>query len=135
MGRALVLAILLAGAGKVSACEKPWFGINTISHHFSSKNYNENNYGLFYECPGTWGYQAGYYKNSFYQHTLYYVGTYSPIHIGPVDLGVFGGPATGYNNSVVLIGGIVGSVRLTDHFAIQAIANHAVIGLQLKAEF
>jgi len=119
---------------KSFSCEQPWFGVNTVSKHASGVH-NERNLGLFYECPGTWGYQAGFYRNSFYRDTAYVVGTYQPLHLGPVDIGVFGGPATGYNHSVVFIGGLVLTLHFADRVALQVIANHAVAGLQLKMRF
>lgn len=107
MLRFLILAILLAGAGKVCACEREWYGLNTMSHHFSDRKYNEDNWGPFYECRHnpSWALQTGYYRNSYDLDSFYISEAYQPLRYGPLRAGGFLGIVTGYRNKQVSSGG------------------------------
>ena len=130
----LVTIAAVGMLAKVISCERDFVGINTVSHHFNpAHEYNERNWGAFYECRnGSLGLQTGYYRNSFYKDTLYLVGIYQPLTLGPVDLGGFIGPATGYSKNLVLIAGAVVTLNVTKEASVQAIVAPSVAGLQLK---
>ena len=55
--------------------------------------WNERNYGLGlrYQINDDWSVQGGFYKNSMSNPVGYILGQWTPVHIGPVSAGVFGG--------------------------------------------
>ena len=73
--------------------------------------WNESNFGVGMRAQFNedFAVQAGYYRNSMFKDTFYAVVNYTPVHIGRVALGVFGGPASGYN--VPVVGGAMMNVN------------------------
>jgi hypothetical protein len=113
------LAIIALGvAATASSCSVMAQGLSLQLHGISlhtesrdkydrtGRDWNERNYGggLRYTFNPDWSVQAGVYRNSIDRTTVYGLATYTPLHIGPVRVGVFGGLATGYNAPV--IGGV-----------------------------
>lgn len=72
----------------------------------SGQPWNERNYGLGlrYTVSPEWSVQAGAYRNSINRNTVYAIATYTPLNLGPLRVGVFGGLASGY--SAPVIGGL-----------------------------
>lgn len=77
--------------------------LHGASYHFDrSRKWNERNVGigLRYQINPDWAVQAGTYDNSFNRRTNYLAATWTPLHAGPVALGVFGGLVSGYKMPV-----------------------------------
>lgn len=130
-------------------CEKSWLGVNTISRHIDpGRRYNEENWGAFYECDrgNSWGWQAGYYKNSFSRDSWYGLIAYRPWNVLGARVGGFAGAATGYRehknddgpdeprSGLSPIVGIVASVE-TKNAGLNFIVGTSVVFLQLKVPF
>jgi len=138
---AYLIPFLLAVFIHTEACER-WVGLNTISYHANQeRNYNEKNGGIFLECSGRWGYQIGYYENSYKRDTFYGVVTYQPWHLFGIRFGGMAGMGTGYREKneqprgglSPLIAGLV-SVE-GKHAGANVIVGTSVVGLQLKVKF
>lgn len=81
-------------------CSKHALVLNTVSRHIDpGRKYNEEHWGLSYECrrhDPRWGWQGGYYRNSFDRDTWYGVVAYQPWALFGVRFGGFAGAGTGY---------------------------------------
>lgn len=138
------IGVVLGFVAALAFCPTPakaadYIGVNTISRHTTGdhEKYNERNWGGFYEhwADDITGVQLGYYRNSFYEDTVYVVGILQPWRIGDVRLGGFIGPAWGYAKSPTILAGALVTVPLTERVAAQVIVNPAVFGLQFKFGF
>jgi hypothetical protein len=113
--KAIIAAILLATGVSASAGELS-LQLHGFSKHAAprpgSASWNEKNYGLGlrYQIDEDWGVQGGFYKNSINNDTVYLLGQWTPVHMGPVAVGAFGGLATGYLGDVPLIGGFMANI-------------------------
>jgi len=114
--------------------------VTTVSRHFPDRGFDQVNAGVGLEYDvGNWGISGGEYKNSYYQQTVYFVASYTPIHLGDFALGAFGGPATGYETPV--IGGLLVAYRHSNYgFNLMVIpptvkGTSGVLGLQLVFKF
>lgn len=138
-----ILTICAVGLWNQTQAET-WIGVNTISRHISpARDYNEKNAGIFLEHrSGEWGYQIGYYENSYNRTTAYAVSTWQPWTVLGIKLGGFAGFGTGYRveddkprgGVSPLIGGFV-SYNFTKHLGINLIVATSVVGLQAKVRW
>lgn len=144
-----LLMVVASNYRRASAdCVRDWVGINTISRHIQpSRKYNEENWGVFYECrrDQDWSYQLGYYENSFNRTTAYGLVMYQPWVFLGARLGGFAGGGTGYREKEVdgkdvptgglspLAGGILSYER--KNVGLNLIVATSVVGLQLKVSF
>lgn len=146
----IVLLLMLVSAGPANAGDEHWVGLNTVSKHISpGRDYNEANWGVFYErrTSEDWGWQAGYYKNSFERDTFYGLGIWQPLHLGPVDLGGFLGAGTGYleekdgrgedrpKNGLSALAGFLITFKPVEDVGLNLIVASSVVALQLKWRF
>lgn len=87
-----------------------WHAAPRAEFDSTGRQWDELNVGLGIRSTysETWSVQAGFYRNSVDRTTVYAVVNYTPLQIGPVRMGVFGGLATGYPAGVPLgAGGMV----------------------------
>ena len=97
---ALLSAVFAAQAGTEIV-------VHGISHHTHAKTdggtWNQVNPGVaFRGYSGDFSFQGGAYKNSLFLTSFYAVADYTPLSIGPVAVGAFGGVATGYEGGNVM---------------------------------
>lgn len=112
MKKLIIIATLLSAAFATQAGTE--IVVHGISHHTHAKTdggtWNQVNLGIAFR-----GYnddvsvQAGVYKNSIHKTSYYAMADYTPINIGTVAVGAFGGAATGYEggNVMPLAGAVV----------------------------
>jgi len=76
--------------------------LHGVSWH-KTGTFNERNYGIGIrnQINQDLAFQVGYYKNSVNKDTFYSVINYTPLTVGPVAVGVFGGLASGYKTPLV----------------------------------
>lgn len=114
---ALIL-LLMSGACRADVCN---LNINLHAHHFaresvSKYDLNEINPGVGLEFrDGQYRKMFGIYKNSERNTSAYALLAWTPIKIGPVEIGAFGGAVTGYAKPYMPAAGIFSAVQLTDH--------------------
>lgn len=111
MSRALAI---LAMALPVLALAEPG-DLHIVAHGASyhtmarpkAPHWNQVNpgFGLRYEYTPDVSFQGGFYKNSFYKQSIYAIGEWHPVHVGPISAGVFGGAASGYVGMTGIAGG------------------------------
>jgi hypothetical protein len=79
-----------------------WINPGLYSYHFDEKqDFNPINigFGVEYQFSTAASITAGFYRNSYYQHSNY-IGTYwQPIALGPFKLGMVAGIFNGYDNT------------------------------------
>lgn len=92
----------------------------TRTYHFDRRqengtHWNEANKGVGIEhCINeNWVLGAGGFKNSYYKDTAYAGATWSPVHLGPVNIGITAAFASGYDKP--FIGGLAVN---TEYFGI-----------------
>ena len=78
--------------------------VHGASHHLQDRkvgDWNERNFGLGLRMQHTadLGLQLGFYDNSINNLTVYVLGQYTPLHVGKLSAGVFGGFASGYKQA------------------------------------
>lgn len=123
-----------------------WVNIGGVSHHFDrSKNFNENNFGIGieYELNEDVAFAVGQYKNSIRNASHYAAIAYTPLHAGPVSLGVAAGTVDGYyfNNGGCIPMAMPMLTYETKHFGVNALYVpkmkdiSSVVALQFKARF
>ena len=102
---ALALAIGLAGNASAQtgdATSATHLVLHGLSHHFEARpngqRWNEVNtgLGLRHDFGGDLSGQIGIYRNSMARTGAYALLDYTPLHLGPVNIGAFAGAATGY---------------------------------------
>jgi len=108
------------------------------SYHFDrSKEHNEQNFGLGYEYKFNedWRVGAGFYKNSFYRHTNYVFGGYTPLTVYGTSVGLIGGLASGYTSERLdpLLGLFV--TKEWSGFGVNVLIHPAALALQIKMPF
>jgi len=76
-----------------------WVNIGGFSHHFQDKGRNEVHPGLGVELRVNedFSLMTGFHKNSMSLRTRYAAVNYTPLHMGPVALGVSVGAMDGYS--------------------------------------
>jgi hypothetical protein len=92
--------------------------LHGVSYHtvprLRDPQWNESNPGLGLRhefIRDTLSGQVGFYKNSFYKDSVYAVADWTPLHLGPVHAGVFGGFASGYVGKAGVAGGLLGRLQ------------------------
>lgn len=90
-----------------------------LSVHGGEREYNNENYGVGAECRGElFTVQAGTYRNSFEDTTVYVVGGIEPLRVqrgnAEFGLGIAAGPASGYSKHIALP--VIGGVRARASF-------------------
>lgn len=104
-----LLGLLLAFLG-LSGHASEWKFQTHIGSIHTKDNDSLNNFnpgiGLI-RREGDWGVAAGIYHNSYERTSVYANISWQPLHIGPVKVGAFFGPVTGYKESKVHGGLIV----------------------------
>lgn len=75
-----------------------WLSVGGVSHHFQDNGRNERHPGLGLEARVSedFSLMGGFHKNSLNLRTRYLAANYTPLHIGPVRLGVSAGVMDGY---------------------------------------
>ena len=83
-------------------------------HYGGDREYNERNIGIGVQrqVAESWSVTAGVYENSISRTSFYVGAAWTPISLGPVRLGAFGGLATGYDDAVVPFAGPLAELRL-----------------------
>lgn len=106
----------------------------TTSYHFNrDKGYNERNLGvgLEYRLSDEWAIAGGFYRNSFYRHSNYVMGAYTPFEMGGWRAGGLFGIVTGYDSGPTPVAlGLV--TKGWGRFGINIVAVPSVVGLQVK---
>lgn len=123
-----------------------WVQFGGVSYHFDrSQHFNEKNFGigLEYKLSKDWALTAGQYDNSIRNTSHYAAVEWTPLHAGPVNLGVAGGAIDGYyfNHGGFFPMLLPMATVETKHFGVNAIYVpkmkdiSSVVGLQFKARF
>lgn len=92
--------------------------LHTVSHHYhapaTGDHWNAQNWGLGMrqEVGEACALQLGFYRNSNFGETAYVIGEWTPLSVGPLRAGIFGGPVTGYK--VPVGGGLVWRLQWGD---------------------
>jgi len=118
--------------------------LHTLSHHYhqpSTRHWNENNWGLGLrrEVGDTTAVQLGAYHNSNFDTSAYFIGEWTPLELGVLRAGVFGGLVSGYK--VPLAAGLVGRAQLGPYSAAVRLvpkaykSSSAVLSLELGYRF
>lgn len=136
------ITALICGAALVAICYAPEVKAQeadnlTLIVHTASKHghvagnykFNEANPGLALNLrlSSDWSLQAGGYRNSYYKPTVYAGAEYTPVHIGNVSLGFFGGLATGYEHIAPVK---IGSLAVMAGLYTQIDLGRATIGIR-----
>lgn len=119
----VVVMLMLVASANVKADsifdEDEWYLDSTItSVHFSSKDYNTKNsgFGITWQPSKTYEIRAGYYKNSYYKQSEYFIVNLfpHPRSVGNWDINpAFGlGAVTGYKGTDGDVGATLGSAQL-----------------------
>lgn len=111
--KTIVLLACAAISSAAAAQESTHFIVHGVSHHFHARpgggQWQEVNQGIGirYAFDQDFALQGDIARNSLDRMGVYAIADYTPLHLGPLRLGVFGGVATGYIYSVTPVGGIV----------------------------
>jgi len=79
-----------------------WLNPGLYSYHFDQKqDFNPTNigFGAEYQFSTVASITAGFYRNSYYQHSQYIGAYWQPIALGPFKLGMVAGVFNGYDNT------------------------------------
>jgi hypothetical protein len=79
-----------------------WLNPGLYSYHFDQEqDFNPINigFGVEYQFSTAASFTAGFYRNSYYQHSQYIGAYWQPISIGPFKLGMVAGAFNGYDNT------------------------------------
>ena len=118
--------------------------LHTFSHHYhqpTASRWNENNWGLGLrrDVGDTTAVQLGAYHNSNFDTSAYFIGEWTPLELGVLRAGAFGGVVSGYK--VPLAAGLVGRAQLGPYSASVRLvpkaykSSSAVLSLELGYRF
>jgi hypothetical protein len=128
----LIAATLIA----TSVSAQTTVQLHGLSWH-KTGTFNERNYGIGIrnQINRDLAFQVGYYKNSVNKDTFYSVINYTPLTVGPVAVGVFGGFASGYKSP--LVGGAMVNIGYVTVRIIPEIRNVTplTVGLEVGIPF
>lgn len=130
MSRAInwALALILSAVILAPTAQGAELVVHGVSHHFNDRQHpdgrgwNERNEGagLRWSMSPVLHVQTGAYRNSIDRTSLYALGEWLPVAVGPVQLGVFGGVATGYPSLHYGVGAPMARVNISDRAALVA---------------
>lgn len=105
--RGLALGCLALLAAPCWGAPGDLWGVATLaSHHFTDRKFEQHNYGLGFEAATRFARLSvigGAYENSFRKVSAYAGGAWTPLGLGPLNVGGILGLVTGYHQRVALL--------------------------------